>query len=106
MRTQLINVLRILYFTVAPVNCGDPGVPENGWRLVRGTTEPSTVEYSCVEGYALNGTSERTCTSTGEWSGALPSCQSTQAASLRPSVLLSQAHPTGGAIMPIDYIYE
>ena len=71
-------VAKALYFTVcvAPINCGDPGVPANGWRLVHGTTEPSTVEYSCTEGYALNGTSERTCMSSGEWSGALPQCQS------------------------------
>ncbi len=81
---------------IAPVNCGDPGIPANGWRLVHGTTEPSTVEYSCVEGYALNGTSERTCMSSGEWSDALPQCQS-KYITLRPSIF-SLPHPRGGAV--------
>ena len=65
-----------LICAVAPVNCGDPGVLENGRRLVHGTTESSTVEYGCTDGYALMGTSERTCNSSGEWSGRLPRCQS------------------------------
>ena len=64
------------FVTVAPVNCGDPGLLENGHRVVEGTTESSTVEYSCLEGYALNGSSRRTCMSNGQWSRRLPRCQS------------------------------
>ena len=92
LEVQLVNFIRYIYkkyvFTVAPVNCGDPGVPENGWRLVHGTTESSTVEYSCVEGYALNGTSERTCMSSGEWSEMLPICQSKYPFTSTPSLPL------------------
>ena len=34
----------------------------------------STVTYSCVDGYILNGGSTRTCLSDGMWSGEEPTC--------------------------------
>ena len=73
---EITNYFFTKFYVTAPVNCGDPGLPENGHRVVEGTTESSEVEYFCVRGYALIGPMTRTCTSTGEWSGRLPVCQS------------------------------
>ena len=36
----------------------------------------NVVRYSCDVGYELLGSQERTCQSSGEWSGQLPTCQS------------------------------
>ena len=35
----------------------------------------STVTYSCENGYNLVGVAERTCLSSGNWSGDTPSCE-------------------------------
>ena len=58
--------------------CGDPGniYEVFGRRFVEGTSEGSTVTYSCVKGLALSGgDAVRTCLSSGEWSGQLPTCR-------------------------------
>ena len=56
--------------------CGDPGKLENGQRLVTGTQEGATVEYNCEQGFVLHGVTQRSCTSTGEWTESVPSCVS------------------------------
>ena len=60
--------------SVGTVDCGDPGTPNNGLRVLSSTTSGSTVEYSCVEGYMLQGNSLRTCQANAVWSGEVPSC--------------------------------
>ena len=59
----------------AVVFCGDPGVPANGFRNVTSTEFGSTVGYSCVLGYELQGSNARTCQADGLWSGSVPTCQ-------------------------------
>ena len=39
-----------------------------------GTTFMSTATYSCNNGYELNGSSTRTCSSDGMWTPAAPIC--------------------------------
>ena len=66
-------------FSVNPlelIGCGDPGIPKNGARTASTFTFPNTVTYSCNIGFQLVGNRRRHCLSTGQWSGALPTCQS------------------------------
>ena len=56
------------------MDCDDPGTSLNGNRQVNATTFGSTVDYSCNDGYELVGRQQRTCRSTGRWSGSLPVC--------------------------------
>ena len=53
------------------VDCGDPGTPRNGRRLLTG----SVVKYYCNSGYRLVGSWQRKCQSNGKWSRSLPSCK-------------------------------
>lgn len=76
-----------MFSTLPPltvVNCGDPATPSHGIRdpdpVV--TQLSNVVRYSCDEGYELLGSQERTCQSSGEWSGQLPTCRSELAAAV------------------------
>ncbi|XP_019850127.1 PREDICTED: CUB and sushi domain-containing protein 3-like [Amphimedon queenslandica] len=55
-------------------NCGDPGTPVNGRRVLGTTLEGDTVRYFCRQGFELVGNRERVCQSNGQWSGQLPLC--------------------------------
>ena len=57
-----------------PVDCEDPGSPQNSVRSLSATTLGNKVVYKCVEGYRLVGESMRECLKTGRWSHSLPSC--------------------------------
>ena len=59
----------------AAINCGDPGTPTNGQRSLSSTTYNSVVNYTCDEGYTLQGSNSRTCQSDGQWSGSVPQCK-------------------------------
>ncbi|XP_019863590.1 PREDICTED: sushi, von Willebrand factor type A, EGF and pentraxin domain-containing protein 1-like isoform X2 [Amphimedon queenslandica] len=61
--------------TCNPIDCGDPGTPENGDRELDKTTLGSIVRYSCRKGYYLAGNSERECLANRQWSGKLPTCK-------------------------------
>ena len=58
-----------------PVDCGDPGTPNNGARVLTGTRSMSTVRYSCEDGYSLVGSSIRECLNNESWSGVIPECE-------------------------------
>ena len=58
------------------VNCGDPGIPDNGTRIGDNFYYNSTVTYSCNNGYNLTGTAALTCLSSGTWSALIPTCPS------------------------------
>lgn len=60
---------------VLRVNCGDPGTPSNGCRVLGTTLEGDIVRYFCSEGYELEGDQQRTCQTSGLWSGQLPICK-------------------------------
>ena len=57
------------------VDCGDPGTPQNGRRVLLSTTFGSQVTYSCIVGYDLQGVGTRVCLGSGLWSGSLPTCE-------------------------------
>ena len=56
------------------IDCGDPGTPTNGQRSLSKTTPGRAVAYTCDVGYALQGSSSRTCQPNGQWSGSVPQC--------------------------------
>ena len=56
------------------MNCGPPGVPQNGNVGVITTTFGATVMYSCSPTYILCGDDTRICQGNGSWSGVVPDC--------------------------------
>ena len=62
------------YFSTA-VSCGNLTSPVDGEVSVDGNTFGSQANYSCSEGYVLNGNSARMCLSDGQWSGSEPLCE-------------------------------
>ena len=59
------------------INCGDPGIPDDGTTTGTITTFGSVVTHSCDDGFVLLGADERICLESGNWSAPLPSCNST-----------------------------
>ena len=59
----------------AVVQCGNLSSPVNGQVSVDSNTFGSQANYSCSEGYVLNGNSIRMCQSDGQWSGSEPTCE-------------------------------
>ena len=43
---------------------------------ISGTREEDKVNFFCDDGFVLNGSSQVTCLSTGEWSDNWPNCES------------------------------
>jgi len=56
-------------------DCGNLTIPANGqvWHAA-GTTFGQSANYSCDEGYTLNGTDTRTCNESGNWTLEAPHC--------------------------------
>ena len=57
------------------VNCGDPGIFENGERSGENFTYQSNVTYSCDSGYELIGNTTITCGAYALWNPPIPTCQ-------------------------------
>ena len=70
------------------MDCGLLENPENGQVEFTDTIEESVATYTCAEGYNLEGQSERTCMSDGEWSPSEPTCEgeSTQYTIIMPTL--------------------
>ena len=66
--------LHCTLFSYPVVDCGDPGTPTNGQRSLSSTTYNSVVTYTCDVGYTLQGSNNRACQSSGQWSGNVPQC--------------------------------
>ena len=66
-------------FLDVAVDCGPLHNPSNGTvELDQGTLFKANVSYACNNGYNLaNGSINRTCLSTGNWSGSEPQCNGT-----------------------------
>ncbi|XP_013419175.1 sushi domain-containing protein 2 [Lingula anatina] len=62
--------------TQTVVACGRLGAPDNGQRNLTDTNylEGVTIEFSCNEGYSLEGSANRTCLSSSQWSGQPVNC--------------------------------
>ncbi|XP_055498180.1 L-selectin-like isoform X2 [Leucoraja erinacea] len=65
--------------TCEVVKCDDPQLPRNGYRNCSPSgvsfTYTSVCNYSCVEGFSLNGTDSVQCDSSGRWSSPTPTCE-------------------------------
>ena len=60
--------------TCPPVNCGDPGTPNNGMRSGDTFTYDSSILFQCNSGYTILGSISFTCLSNGLWNASVPSC--------------------------------
>ncbi|PKU44337.1 von willebrand factor type egf and pentraxin domain-containing protein 1 [Limosa lapponica baueri] len=58
-----------------PVSCSPPPVLENGQVTGEEYTFQRRTEYSCNEGFLLDGDSSRVCLANGSWSGITPVCK-------------------------------
>uniref|UniRef100_A0A8C2HLQ4 Sushi domain-containing protein n=1 Tax=Cyprinus carpio TaxID=7962 RepID=A0A8C2HLQ4_CYPCA len=58
----------------APAQCETPPSPEYGSVMVTDSALGSLAEYSCEDGYELNGQSIRQCISGKQWSNDVPRC--------------------------------
>ncbi|XP_070563038.1 LOW QUALITY PROTEIN: sushi, von Willebrand factor type A, EGF and pentraxin domain-containing protein 1-like [Ptychodera flava] len=56
-------------------SCSQPSRPPNGMIKSGSFLYGDILEYGCLSGYNLIGTSTRRCQSTGQWSGSLPTCE-------------------------------
>ncbi len=62
------------YMNAAAVDCGVPPSPQHGEVSYQNTSYLSVASYQCEAGYALEGSSQRQCTSSGTWSQTHPVC--------------------------------
>ena len=70
------SLSEIMYdFSSAAVQCGNLSSPINGQVSTDGNTFGLQANYSCSEGYVLNGNSTRMCQSDGQWSGSEATCE-------------------------------
>ncbi|XP_066304995.1 CUB and sushi domain-containing protein 1-like [Branchiostoma lanceolatum] len=58
-----------------PVDCGSPGVPENGNFTAPELTYNNNATYYCDIGYELLGEDSRTCRANGTWTNNVPTCR-------------------------------
>uniref|UniRef100_A0A8C3QYS8 Sushi, von Willebrand factor type A, EGF and pentraxin domain-containing protein 1 n=1 Tax=Cyanoderma ruficeps TaxID=181631 RepID=A0A8C3QYS8_9PASS len=58
-----------------PVSCSPPPVLENGQVTGEDYTFQRHTEYSCNEGFLLDGDRSRVCLANGSWSGITPVCK-------------------------------
>ena len=58
----------------SPTDCGDPGRPRNGDRVLSDTSLGSQVLYICNPGFEITGSQRRVCETSSSWSNSLPVC--------------------------------
>ena len=68
-----------VWYTIArhftAIHCANISNPLNGAVVFDANTVGSQANYSCSEGYILNGTTTRVCQADGQWSGSEPTCE-------------------------------
>lgn len=69
------TLMKCFYFPLV-INCGDPGVPDNGERIGSGTSAGDKLNYDCKPGFKLIGASQLVCEHDGTWSAPIPRCDS------------------------------
>ncbi len=76
------------------VDCGLLGAPSNGTvDTSSGTTFMMTATYTCVTGYNIAGSQNRTCGASGVWSPAAPVCESMLYQCLWPPMIFLLLNP-------------
>ena len=69
--------MELMYMCYVLVDCGDPGIPDNGNSNFTDTREGSIVTYTCTANFELVGNSTQTCELTPDgafWSFTRPEC--------------------------------
>lgn len=66
--------LIVYLFTFKVVNCGFPPRPKNGTFIGNETTFRSELEFRCDEGFELQGSAKRMCTTDKSWTGKEVTC--------------------------------
>uniref|UniRef100_A0ABD2WSD8 Sushi, von Willebrand factor type A, EGF and pentraxin domain-containing protein 1 n=1 Tax=Trichogramma kaykai TaxID=54128 RepID=A0ABD2WSD8_9HYME len=86
-----------------PSACGSPEKSENTTILNTNRKIGSTIEYACPDGHMLIGSKNRTCESSGFWSGSPPTCKFVDCGELESPehgrVKLLNGRTTHGAIV-------
>ncbi len=77
-------------FTTTVSQCPTLIPPLNGMVTTSSRAIGDTATYTCSTGYTLSGSSTRTCSSSGAWSGTAPTCNTVQCPELPP--------PSGGTV--------
>ena len=67
-------VLMYMFVCCSAVNCGNPGIPENGARTGDSFSYTQQVSFTCRTGYRLLGSAVRFCQADGTWSGDPAAC--------------------------------
>ena len=57
-----------------PVTCAEPESPKHGSVVCNGYHPFNTSQYSCKDGYQLQGDGIRYCSYSGKWNGSIPVC--------------------------------
>ena len=73
-----INVLQYYNSTLLlflAIDCGGLSAPQNGSLQGSATTFPNMLEFSCDEGFILEGSASRACQANGTWSGNTTLCE-------------------------------
>ena len=64
----------IIYWRALVIHCPHLVPPERGSKSSNETKFGTTVSFSCIEGYEIDGNSRLTCLSTRNWTSSEPNC--------------------------------
>ena len=67
-------MMMVQFYLFTASRCVDVGTVKYGARQGSGTSYGSSVSFSCNSGYAIVGSTQRTCQQGGIWSGQQPRC--------------------------------
>ena len=67
-------MMMVQFYLFTASRCIDVGTVKYGARQGSGTSYGSSVSFSCNSGYAIVGSTQRTCQQGGIWSGQQPRC--------------------------------
>jgi CUB/sushi domain-containing protein len=70
----IVCVMNCIVHPAVVVDCGNLTSPLQGYVLIDESTFGSIANYSCFEGYELDGNMTRTCLESGSWMGNDPIC--------------------------------
>uniref|UniRef100_H3AD23 Sushi, von Willebrand factor type A, EGF and pentraxin domain containing 1 n=1 Tax=Latimeria chalumnae TaxID=7897 RepID=H3AD23_LATCH len=81
-----------------PISCGQPNSPSNGQVGGEDYTFQKQVEYSCNEGFLLEGERSSICLENGSWSGVAPVC--------RPILCPTPSNVLNGEVIGSEFSYR